>query len=93
MQGDQVLNLNGRPVKLSERHTEILTVLALNPAGLPADELAAMVYPQGTPVTTVRAELVPHRGQPGVNNGHPALALNKVKIDVRVRYPAGVRQH
>ncbi|WP_434618427.1 hypothetical protein [Arthrobacter sp. A5] len=35
-----VLNLNGRPVKLSERHTEILTVLALNPAGLPADELA-----------------------------------------------------
>ncbi len=53
-----VLNLNGRPLPLSQRHAEILTVLALNPAGLPADELAPMIYPQGAPVTTLRAELV-----------------------------------
>ncbi len=53
-----VVNLSGVAVPLSERHTEILTLLALHPEGLSAEELAAMVYPEHASVTTVRAEIV-----------------------------------
>ncbi|MBT1002518.1 GAF domain-containing protein [Paenarthrobacter sp. DKR-5] len=53
-----VVNLAGRSVALSERHAELLTLLALNPSGLSAEELAAMVYPGEAAVATVRAEMV-----------------------------------
>ncbi|MBG0738376.1 GAF domain-containing protein [Paeniglutamicibacter antarcticus] len=53
-----LLHVAGRTVTLSERHTEILTLLALHPRGLSAEELAAMVYPERASVPTVRAELV-----------------------------------
>ncbi len=53
-----VLHASGQEVPLSERHAEILAVLALHPNGLSAEELAAMVYPEGASATTVRAELV-----------------------------------
>lgn len=53
-----LLHLSGRAVTLSERHAELLTVLALHPNGLSAEELAAMVYPEGAAATTVRAEMV-----------------------------------
>ncbi|HEY8293736.1 MAG TPA: GAF domain-containing protein [Micrococcaceae bacterium] len=53
-----VVNLSGVAVPLSERHAEILTLLALHPEGLSAEELAAMVYPEHASVTTVRAEIV-----------------------------------
>ncbi|WP_427016809.1 transcriptional regulator [Pseudarthrobacter sp. P1] len=53
-----LLHVNGREVPLSERHAEILAVLALHPQGLSAEELAAMVYPNEVSTITVRAEMV-----------------------------------
>ncbi|MGA7205549.1 MAG: GAF domain-containing protein [Specibacter sp.] len=53
-----VLHLAGQAHTLSERHTEILTMLALHPAGLSAEELTAMVYPAGTSLASIRAEMV-----------------------------------
>jgi transcriptional regulator of acetoin/glycerol metabolism len=53
-----ILHVGGRAVTLSERHTEILAMLALHPAGLSAEELTAMVYPEGTSLTSIRAEMV-----------------------------------
>ncbi|SDQ89382.1 GAF domain-containing protein [Curtobacterium sp. UNCCL20] len=47
-----------RAVPLSARHSEILAVLATNPAGLPADDLAAAVYGDPGAVVTLRAEIV-----------------------------------
>lgn len=53
-----LLHLAGEAVALSERHTEILAMLAMNPAGLSAEELTDMVYPEGTSLTSIRAEMV-----------------------------------
>ncbi|MGO4384980.1 transcriptional regulator [Specibacter sp. RAF43] len=53
-----VLHIAGAAVTLSERHTEILTMLALHPGGLSAEELSDMVYPDGTSLTSIRAEMV-----------------------------------
>lgn len=53
-----VLHVGGQAVTLSERHTEILAMLALHPAGLSAEELSALVYPDGTSLTSIRAEMV-----------------------------------
>ncbi|EMY34317.1 transcriptional regulator [Arthrobacter crystallopoietes BAB-32] len=52
-----LLALGGRSIELSLRHTEILALLALHPAGLTAGELAALLYPDASS-TTLRAELV-----------------------------------
>ncbi|PCN46388.1 transcriptional regulator [Curtobacterium sp. 'Ferrero'] len=43
---------------LSERHSEILAVLAANPGGLAAADLAVAVYGDVRAVTTLRAEVV-----------------------------------
>lgn len=53
-----LLHIAGQAVTLSERHTEILTVLALFPNGLTAEELTGKVYPEGTSLTSIRAEMV-----------------------------------
>ena len=53
-----VVHLSGTAVALSERHAELLTLLALHPDGLSAEELAGMVYPEHASITTVRAEMV-----------------------------------
>lgn len=45
-------------VRLSERHSEILAVLAAAPAGLAAADLAVAVYGDVQAVTTLRAEVV-----------------------------------
>ena len=56
----------GRPVRLSRRHTELLTLLALKPRGLSAEQLAVAVYGDfGKPVTA-RAELSRLRAALGV---------------------------
>jgi hypothetical protein len=62
-----VARLNGREVRLTLRHAEMLTVLALHPAGLTADQLATRLYgPAGNPVSVraevhrLRAQLAPH---------------------------------
>lgn len=68
-----VARLNGREVRLTLRHAELLTVLALHPAGLTAEQLATRLYgPAGNPVSVraevhrLRAQLAPHvlRTQP-----------------------------
>jgi hypothetical protein len=68
-----VARLNGREVRLTLRHAELLTVLALHPAGLTAEQLATRLYgPEGNPVSVraevhrLRAQLAPHvlRTQP-----------------------------
>ncbi len=53
-----ILQSGGTSLELSLRHTELLTALALHPEGLSADRLVTMVYPEGAPETTVRAEML-----------------------------------
>ncbi|MFJ4219261.1 GAF domain-containing protein [Curtobacterium luteum] len=52
------LRTGSSAVRLSERHSEILAVLAAAPAGLPAADLAVAVYGDVRAVTTLRAEVV-----------------------------------
>ena len=55
--GDPVAVLDGREIALSQRRAEILTLLAINPHGLTADELAGEIYGDDGVRTTVRAEM------------------------------------
>lgn len=49
---------DGRPVRLTPRLSDLMTVLAARPKGMAGDELAALVYADGgTTATTVRAEV------------------------------------
>ncbi|SFF76040.1 GAF domain-containing protein [Curtobacterium sp. YR515] len=52
------LQVGSRSVALSERHSEILAVLAANPQGLAAADLAVAVYGDPRAVQTLRAEVV-----------------------------------
>lgn len=52
------LHVSGSAISLSARHAELLTLLALHPKGLSAEELAVMAYPEHVSVTTVRAEML-----------------------------------
>ncbi|WOP18792.1 helix-turn-helix domain-containing protein [Raineyella sp. LH-20] len=47
----------GRSVRLGQRHSEILVVLATHPGGLTGTELADLVYPHPVSPATVRAEV------------------------------------
>ncbi|WP_129667146.1 transcriptional regulator [Phytoactinopolyspora endophytica] len=51
------LTVAGRTTELSLRHTELLVLLALNPNGLTAGQLAGLMYEHDTAEVTVRAEL------------------------------------
>ncbi|MDQ4504499.1 transcriptional regulator [Sinomonas sp. ASV322] len=53
-----VLRCGDRTLSLSMRHSEILVLLASNPRGLTAEELADRLYEQAVPAVTLRAELV-----------------------------------
>jgi hypothetical protein len=55
--GEPVAAIDGREVALSQRRAEILTLLATNPNGLSADELAGEIYGDDGVRTTVRAEM------------------------------------
>jgi hypothetical protein len=57
--GDEppVILLDGRPLRLSARHTELLVALALRPDGLSADALARAMYGRDAKRVTVRAEV------------------------------------
>jgi transcriptional regulator of acetoin/glycerol metabolism len=52
-----LLELAGQRVELSQRHTEILTLMALHPAGLTAEQLADRLNPHARGAT-LRAEMV-----------------------------------
>lgn len=51
------LTRDGRTLELSVRHTELLTMLALHPAGLTSTALAELINPDLT-TTTLRAEML-----------------------------------
>ncbi|HEX4829669.1 MAG TPA: GAF domain-containing protein [Trebonia sp.] len=55
---DILLSTGGRSVRLSLRHSEILTLLATHREGLAGDELAVLVYPGDVSPATLRAEIV-----------------------------------
>ncbi len=52
-----VLDLDGRPVPLSLRHSEVLFLLATRPEGMTAAELAWEMYEEDAATVTVRAEV------------------------------------
>jgi hypothetical protein len=54
---DCQLTLNGRQLRLSPRHSEILVILVDNPDGLTGDQLAIEIYPDEVRTSTMRAEL------------------------------------
>jgi GAF domain len=51
--------LGGRPLQLSRRHSEVLALLSLRPAGMTSEELAADLY--GDPGTSTTARVEVHR--------------------------------
>ncbi|MET4058719.1 hypothetical protein ABIB35_000244 [Arthrobacter sp. UYP6] len=86
--------VGGRTAALSIRHAELLTLLALHPEGLTADELLVMVYPESASVSTVRAEMLRLRnllgkhseGAPGphlVPQSRPYRLPHELVIDAR----------
>ena len=58
--------VDGQPVRLSRRHAELLTLLALHPEGRTADELAAALHGDAGKSVTVRAEVHRLRAAIGV---------------------------
>lgn len=72
-----VVRRDGRPLRLGLRHAEVLTLLALRPEGMTAEQLAAALYgDEGRPIT-VRAEmhrLRRHVGEGTVRTGPYRLA-------------------
>ncbi|NUO61597.1 MAG: GAF domain-containing protein [Hamadaea sp.] len=52
-----LLLVNGRRVRLSRRHTEILVLLRENPEGMTGDQLADALYEDFANLTTVRVEI------------------------------------
>jgi hypothetical protein len=57
--------LNGHRVLLTDRHAEILTLLALHPAGLTSEQLTCHLYGDTGTVATARAEIHRLRAQLG----------------------------
>ncbi|MGE3285251.1 MAG: GAF domain-containing protein [Pseudonocardia sp.] len=49
--------LDGRPVRLTHRHVEMVALLALRPDGRTGDELATDLYGEDAKLVTVRAEM------------------------------------
>jgi hypothetical protein len=54
---DCQLTINGRQLRLSPRHSEILVILVDHPDGLTGDQLAIELYPDEVSTSTMRAEL------------------------------------
>ena len=59
--------LNGTPIPLTLRPAELLTALALHPAGLSAERLALWLYGEDGNPTTVRGEILRLRGMIGAD--------------------------
>jgi hypothetical protein len=57
--------LNGRPLRLTQRHADMLTVLAMHPEGMSAEQLATSVNGERSNPVTARAEIHRLRAQLG----------------------------
>jgi hypothetical protein len=86
--------LDGRLVRLSRRHAELLTLLALHPDGCTADELAAALHGDAGKSVTVRAEM--HRLRAAIGVGvlrtqpyRLAAAVDADFLSVRVALTEG----
>jgi hypothetical protein len=72
--------LDGREIPLTLRHAEILTLLALHPKGMTAEQLALVLYGEcGNPVTA-RAEIHRLRTQLGAS----AISTKPYRLDAEV---------
>ncbi|MET9116537.1 GAF domain-containing protein [Streptomyces longwoodensis] len=84
---EALLCADGRRIRLSRRHSEILVLLAAHPEGLSGDELLCALYEDEsvTPVT-LRAELARLRGVlgPGLLASRPYRLTVPVTTDVAV---------
>ena len=60
--GSPTAVLNGTPIPLTLRPAELLTALAMHPAGLTAEKLALWLYGEDGNPTTVRGEILRLRG-------------------------------
>jgi hypothetical protein len=78
--GRPIALLDGRPVRLTLRHAELLTLLALHPEGLTADELATALHGDTGKTVTVRAEM--HRLRVSVGAG--VLRTQPYRLQARV---------
>lgn len=72
--------LDGRPLRLSLRHAELLTLLALRPEGWTADALATALHGDAGKAVTVRAEV--HRLRQTVDAG--VLRTQPYRLQARV---------
>jgi hypothetical protein len=72
--------LDGTVIPLTLRPAELLTALALHPAGLTAERLALMLYGEEGNPTTVRGEILRLRGQIGTN----VLKTRPYRLDAAV---------
>nr|WP_246276057.1 GAF domain-containing protein [Curtobacterium albidum] len=81
------LRTGDRAVRLSERHSEVLAVLASTPGGLAAADLAVAVYGDRRAVPTLRAEVVRLRRvladhAPGAHLSSRPYRLTGIRTDV-----------
>ncbi|MET9773232.1 GAF domain-containing protein [Streptomyces sp. NPDC006367] len=84
---EALLDLGGRRLRLSRRHSEIVALLALRPEGLTGDELLCALYEdERVPPVTLRAELARLRGVlgPGLLASRPYRLTVQVESDAAV---------
>lgn len=84
---DAEVRLPGQALRLSPRHSEIITVLADEPDGLTGEQLAIEVYPDdnAAPTSTMRAELTRLRSLLGAHvlDSRPYRLIVDVESDVQ----------
>lgn len=80
---DCSLELEGRTLRLSRRHSEIVVILSRYPDGLTGDQLSCLLYPEDVTSSTMRAELVRLRALLGedVLASRPYRLLGEVDAD------------
>ncbi|TCO58363.1 GAF domain-containing protein [Actinocrispum wychmicini] len=87
--------MDGREIQLTLRHAEILTLLALHPKGLTAEQLALALYGESGNPVTARAEIHRLRGQlgPSVVRTKPYRLDTEVDADfINLRKPLRERR-
>ncbi|ONI77786.1 transcriptional regulator [Actinosynnema sp. ALI-1.44] len=72
--------LDGREIPLTLRHAEILTLLALHPKGMTAEQLALVLYGEAGNPVTARAEIHRLRTQLGAS----AISTKPYRLDAEV---------
>lgn len=75
-----VARIDGRPVRLTLRHAEMLTLLAKHPEGLTADRLAQGLYGEAGNPVTVRSEV--HRLRAAL--GPPLISTQPYRLRAHV---------